>query len=92
MLLPTTIAFESPELVASGKSITQFKEKEIKNFVKLFHGKRIKPLCGAGIQTVEDIQKALELGCKGVLISSAIANVPLRKAEKLLKQISKIKT
>ncbi len=88
---PDAIAFESPELVASGKSITQFRQNEIKNFVKLFKGKKIRPLCGAGIQTSKDIKTAYELGCKGILISSAIANVPLKKAKTLLKEISKIK-
>lgn len=88
---PDAIAFESPELVASGKSITEFKEKEIKDFVRLFKGKKVLPLCGAGIHSAQDIKAAYQLGCKGVLISSAITNVPLRQAKTLLKELSKIK-
>lgn len=84
------IAFEDLDLVASGKSITEFKEKEIKVFVRLFKGKKVLPLCGAGIHSAQDVVRAYELGCKGVLISSAIANVPLKKAERLLKEISKV--
>ena len=84
------IAFEDLDLVASGKSITEFREKEIKDFVKLFKGKKVSPLCGAGIHSAEDVVRAREFGCKGVLISSAIANVPLKKAEKLLREIREI--
>lgn len=84
------IAFEDLDLVASGKSITEFREKDVRNFARLFKGRKIIPLCGAGIHSVEDVVRAYELGCKGVLISSAIANVPLKKAEKLLREIREI--
>lgn len=72
-LNPTAIAFESPELIGTGKSITSSKIKTIKKFVKLLENSKIIPLCGAGISSKRDIQAAYELGCKGVLIASAIA-------------------
>jgi triosephosphate isomerase (TIM) len=87
---PYAIAFEDKKLIASGKSITNYKAGEVKRFVKVLKGTGIRPLCGAGIHSAEDIAAAGNLGCKGVLIASAIAAVPLKKAEKLLMEISLI--
>jgi len=70
-LKPEYIAFEVPELIGTGKSITKEKPESIKTFVKIVKGKSI-PLCGAGISTREDFKTALELGTNGILISSAI--------------------
>lgn len=87
-LCPFAIAFEDPKLIASGKSITSNKAGEVKKFVKLLHGKKIIPLCGAGISSGDDVQAALQLGCKGVLVSSVIANSP--HPDKFLKEIANI--
>lgn len=89
-LKPYAIAFEDPKLVASGKSITRYRTKEVEKFAALFRKSKIIPICGAGIHSADDVKAAKKLGCKGVLISSAIANVPLKKAEELLKEIGKI--
>jgi triosephosphate isomerase (TIM) len=89
-LKPDAIAFEDKKLVASGKSITTYKGEDVQKFAELLRGTRITPLCGAGISTVEDVKAAYELGCKGVLIASAIVGVPIEQAEKLLEEISKI--
>ena len=48
---------------------------------------KILPLCGAGISTAEDVKEAYNLGCKGVLISSAIAKS--KNPIQLLKQLRK---
>lgn len=90
-LKPLAIAFEDPKLIATKKSITQYNSKAVEKFTKTLKRTKIISLCGAGITTVEDVKEAYALGCKGVLISSAIANV--KNPSRLLKQIasSKIK-
>ena len=85
---PYAVAFEDSELIGSGKSITEFRSQEVKKFVSILKNSATVPLCGAGIHSAEDLKTAYTLGCKGILISSAIANVPLKKAEKLLKEIA----
>lgn len=72
-LNPWAIAYEDSELISTGKSITQYDSESVQKFAKMFENTRIISLCGAGISNKEDIIKAEELGCKGVLISSAIA-------------------
>ncbi|MDO8467914.1 MAG: triose-phosphate isomerase [Nanoarchaeota archaeon] len=85
-LKPTMLAYEDSKLIGTGKSITSYKTNEVKEFAKLLKGKKIIPLCGAGISNKEDIQEARRLGCKGVVISSAIANSKF--PNKILKSIS----
>ena len=91
-LKPWAIAFEDPKLVGSKKSITKYRTNDVEKFTSLLKKTRIIPLCGAGIHSAEDVLSARKLGCKGILISSAIANVLQKKAEKLLKEISKLKS
>lgn len=88
-LKPWAIAFEDPKLVGTGKSITHYRSDEVRKFAQLFKNKKIISLCGAGIHDAEDVKAAKKLGCKGVLISSAIAAAPTKKAEKLLKELMK---
>lgn len=88
---PEAIAFEDRDLIGSGKSITDYKSDEVKKFVEVMRGSGVKALCGAGVSSAEDVRVALELGCDGVLIASAIAKGDLSKAEKLLKEISQVK-
>ncbi len=71
---PYAIAFEDSKLIATGKSITKYNPEKIKKFVNLLEKIKIIPICGAGISSIEDYKKARVLGCKGVLISSAIVN------------------
>ncbi|MEK6843830.1 MAG: triose-phosphate isomerase [Nanoarchaeota archaeon] len=84
-LKPYAIAFEDPKLVGSGKSITQYRTKDVEKFSNLLRKSRIITLCGAGINSADDIREAYKLGCKGVLIASAIANS--KKPEILLNNI-----
>ncbi|OIO41581.1 triose-phosphate isomerase [Candidatus Pacearchaeota archaeon CG10_big_fil_rev_8_21_14_0_10_31_9] len=72
-LNPWAIAYEDPELISTGKSITQYNSANVKKFSEMLANTKIISLCGAGISSKEDIIKAGELGCKGVLIASAIA-------------------
>jgi len=85
-LKPLAIAFEDPKLIATGKSITKYNPDSIRKFVSLLKNTKIIPLCGAGINSAEDYHEALKLGCRGVLISSAIANS--KNPEKFLKKLN----
>jgi len=84
---PYAIAFEDPDLIGTSKSITEYGSKDVLDFVELLGGTQIIPICGSGINTSEDYLEALGLGCKGILISSAIAKA--RNPAKLLERISK---
>jgi len=84
-LKPWAMAYEDPELIATGKSITKYDSKSVKEFVKILKGTKIIPLCGAGISTIEDVTEAKKIGCKGVLIASAIANS--KNPDKFLKEL-----
>lgn len=88
---PNMIALELPELISSSKSITEYKSPLVKNFsslIKKFNKKKktnIIPLCGAGISNKEDVQEAINLGCSGVLLSSAFVNS--RDPEKFIRSL-----
>ena len=87
---PFAIAFEDPKLISTGKSITKYNPKGLLQFIEIMKKTKIISLCGAGISSAEDIQEAYNLGYKGVLISSAVANS--KNPEKLLNEINKIKS
>lgn len=88
-LKPFAIAFEDPRLIGSGKSITNEDSKIVSSFSKLFDGSNVIPLCGAGVSSPDDVAKAIILGCKGVLVSSAIAKPAIPgNEEKFLKGLS----
>ena len=84
---PSLIAFEDPALISTGKSITSSKKHDIIKFVSLLKNKPTIPICGAGISSIEDVKQAYALGCKGCLISSAIANAPEHKVASFLSDI-----
>lgn len=88
---PYAVAFEDPKLIATGKSITKEDSTLVSSFAKLLENTNIIPLCGAGISSSEDVAKALILGCKGVLVSSAVAHPSTPQgAEKFLKEASEM--
>ncbi len=84
-LKPYAIAFEDPKLISTGKSITKYNPQSVRKFVKILKGTKILPLCGAGINSKGDVVEAKKLGCKGVLIASAIANS--KNPDKILKSL-----
>ncbi|MDO8459588.1 MAG: triose-phosphate isomerase [Nanoarchaeota archaeon] len=88
VLKPYAIAYEDPKLIASGNSVTFYRADEVANFAKALKGTGVLPLCGAGIQNRADVIAAKQLGCKGVLISSAIVNS--KNPEKLLKELARV--
>ena len=83
-LEPFAIAYEEPSLIETGKSVTSHNPLTIKKFCSFFKNAETLPLCGAGITTAEDVKAAKELGCKGVLVSSAVAHSSY--PEKFLKE------
>ncbi len=87
-LSPYALAFEDPQLIATGKSITSHKAHALKEFIDLVKGSSVIPLCGAGISTADDVKEALAVGCKGVLVSSALAHS--NDPEKFLKEVSRL--
>jgi triosephosphate isomerase (TIM) len=77
-LNPDYIAIEPPELIAGEISVSKAKPEIIRNSVKLT---KIPILCGAGIKNKDDVEKAIELGARGILVSSGIVlNKNPRKA------------
>ncbi len=82
---PWAIAYEDPKLIGTKNPVTDH-PMDLLKFTKHFkHCKRI-PLCGAGINKKEDVENALKLGCKGILISSAV--MKSKNPKGLLKQLS----
>src|SRR3989338_7831383 len=59
--------------------------KEVQKFATMLEGSSTIPLCGAGITTGEDVAEAFVLGCRGVLLSSAVAHN--QNPEKFLKEV-----
>ena len=84
-LKPNCIAYEPKELIATGKSVTKLKPKIVEEFSKLFKGSNVVPLCGAAITNGNDVEKAKELGCKGVLVASAVTKA--KNVEKVVKEL-----
>ena len=84
-LKPYAIAFEDSKLISTGKSITKYNTKGLKKFVSLLKKSKIIPICGAGISSVEDVKESRRLGCDGVLVASAIANV--KNPDRFLKNL-----
>ena len=70
---PWGIAYEDPKFIGTKNAITNY-PKNLLRFMKYFQDSKSIPLCGAGINKKEDVENALKLGCKGVLISSAVMN------------------
>ena len=71
---PDFLAIEPPELIGKGVAVSKANPSIIKESVQAV--KRISPtvkvLCGAGIVDKYDVEKALELGAEGILISSGV--------------------
>src|SRR3989344_375519 len=73
-LAPDYLAYEPPELIGGNVSVTKARPEIIAKAVELVRkiSPRTRVLCGAGVQSREDIIKALRLGTKGVLIGHAV--------------------
>jgi len=73
-LNPDFIAIEPPELIGGNVSVSTARPEIIKQAVDDVKG--ISPstmvLCGAGVKTKEDVEKAIQLGARGVLVASGV--------------------
>ncbi|HEV2120214.1 MAG TPA: triose-phosphate isomerase [Candidatus Bathyarchaeia archaeon] len=71
---PDMIAIEPPDLIGTGVAVSKARPELITNGIKRIRSvnKSVDILCGAGVSTAEDVGKALELGTRGVLVSSSV--------------------
>jgi triosephosphate isomerase len=73
-LEPDYIAIEPPELIGTKKSISTEKPTLISESYQYIRSSGIgsKLICGAGINTPEDVRIALDLGSSGILAASSV--------------------
>ena len=85
---PDYIAIEPPELIGSGVSVSTARPEIVTKSVAVVRkiNPAIKVLCGAGITNGADVEKALELGAKGILVASGV--VKSADPEKILIELS----
>ena len=87
-LAPNYIAYEPKELIGGNISVTEAKPDVILKAVEAAKeiNKRVKVLCGAGVQNKKDLGQALVLGTHGVLIGHAVpkAKNPKKFLEEML--------
>lgn len=69
-LKPDYLAYEPPELIGGDLSVSEAKPTVIERIVKKLPDMKI--MVGAGIKTGKDVKRSLELGAKGILVSSAV--------------------
>jgi triosephosphate isomerase (TIM) len=84
LLGPDMIAYEPPELVGTGISVSTAKPSHITDFVTKVSPK-VRRLVGAGISNAGDVRKALELGADGWGVSSAFTKA--KDPEKVLTEL-----
>jgi len=72
-LSPHAVAVEPPELIGTGKAVSKYRPETIIETVRLVstHFPDVAVITGAGIESGEDVEAALNLGTKGVLLASA---------------------
>ncbi|MBM3229712.1 triose-phosphate isomerase [Candidatus Parvarchaeota archaeon] len=87
-LNPTYIAIEPPELIGSGISVSSARPEVVSGAVDAVAKVSKSPvICGAGISSDKDVEKAIELGAAGVLVASAY--VKAKDPKKLLEQMAR---
>lgn len=72
---PSYIAYEPKELIGSGISVSTAKPRIVSDFCEKIKN----PLIGAGITSIKDVEKGVELGAKGFLIASAFVKAKDKK-------------
>ncbi|QGA80023.1 triose-phosphate isomerase [Candidatus Nanohalobium constans] len=80
---PDYIAFEPPELIGSDTAVSTAEPDLIEEAVKASGD--IPTLTGAGIKSKKDVEKSIELGCKGVLVASGVI-----KSENVEKEVREL--
>ena len=73
-LNPNMIAIEPPELIGTGKAVSKVNPSIITQSVNEAnkYSENIKLICGAGIVDKADVQSAINLGSKGILVASGL--------------------
>jgi len=73
-LNPNMVAVEPPELIGTGIPVSKAKPEVVTSTVNVV--RKVNPdvvvLCGAGISSSDDVEAALKLGTKGVLLASGV--------------------
>ena len=71
---PDYIAVEPPELIGGNVSVSKAKPEVVSASVAAVKSANssIIVLCGAGVNSREDVEKALELGTEGILVASSV--------------------
>jgi len=88
-LNPTYIAIEPPDLIGSGKAVSKEKPELITKAVIAVKNANnsTRLLCGAGIVSGDDVEKAIQLGAKGILVASGV--IKSKNWEKIIVEFSK---
>lgn len=81
---PDYISIEPPELIGGNTAVSTAKPEMIEQAVKKTV-ENVETLAGAGIKTRKDVEKAVELGCSGILVASGVVKSenPQEKLEEL---------
>lgn len=90
---PYAYAFEPPELIGSGRSVSKYAGDALKKAVEICREAGVRCLCGAGITDAEDVELSMEYGVDGILVASGIikADNPLKKIVQFSYIMSKMK-
>jgi len=67
---PDLVAYEPPELIGTNVSVSQAQPEVIKRIVEMLPDYNV--IVGAGVNKKQDVETALKLGAKGVLVSSDV--------------------
>lgn len=75
---PDIIAIEPPELIGTGIPVSKAKPEVVTGALKAVEAVNpaVPVLCGAGITVGADVEAALKLGTKGVLLASGVVKAP----------------
>jgi len=87
-LNPDIIAIEPPELIGTGIPVSKAKPEVVTGALKAVGAvnPKIPVLCGAGITSGPDVEAAIKLGTRGVLLASGV--VKAEKPEKVLAEMA----
>jgi len=84
-LKPSAVAIEPPELIGGDVSVSKANPDIIKDAVAQID---VPVIVGAGIKTPEDVDIALQLGAKGVLVASGVTRA--EDPEKVLRAFGEV--
>jgi triosephosphate isomerase len=83
-LAPTYVAYEPPELVGSTEtSVARSQPEIISQASEIARAAGLPLVVGAGVSSVEDVRKSVELGAVGVAIATAVVKASDPKAKLL---------